>query len=130
MPGARCDVAVPEQGSLVDVGLKFRLAALVGDIPSPAHEMRDRSLRPVAVENFQPQAVRRQIVLHFDERHRGLPCQETKRGLVAVDTTSDEIMLAEVAHLHMQTGNRRARINEGRMTGLRIGRACDKRRDQ
>src|SRR5262249_10101841 len=53
MTGALGDVAVAEQGALVDVRIELGLALDVVDALRPAHEMGDRALRPIAVERFE-----------------------------------------------------------------------------
>jgi hypothetical protein len=68
MAGAFRDIAFLEQVALVDVRIEFALAVHVVDPLRPAHEMRHRALRAVAVKHLQPQSARRQVTLHRDKR--------------------------------------------------------------
>src|SRR5262249_54358477 len=63
MAGALGNIALLEQVALVRVRVEFTLALDVVDPLRPAHELRDRALRPVAIEHFEAKSARRQIAL-------------------------------------------------------------------
>src|SRR5262245_15814400 len=97
MAGAIGDIALLEQVALVHVGIEFALALHIVDSLRPAHELRDRALRPVAIEYFEAKAARRQIALDRGQRVGGRSRQQTTRMLVAVDSFTHEVVAAEIA---------------------------------
>ena len=86
--------------------------------------MRDRSLRPVAIEYFEPKPARREIALYRGERVRRRRRQQATRALVAVDLFADEIVAAEVAHVDDEPVDDGGGIDEARRDWrLRAARA-------
>src|SRR4051794_14180552 len=53
MAGSRRNVAEPEKLALVDRRIELGLAPHIGEVARPAHEMRDRARRPVAIEHLE-----------------------------------------------------------------------------
>ena len=80
MAGAIGDIAEPEQVAFVDVGIVLGLALDIGEVARPAHEMRDRAHRPVAIEHLEAKPARREIALHGGERRRGCAATSRQRG--------------------------------------------------
>jgi len=70
MTGAVGNIAFLEQLALVHVGVEVAFALDVVDPLRPAHELRDRALRPVAIEDFEAESARRQIALDRSQRVR------------------------------------------------------------
>src|SRR5262245_26170887 len=99
MAGAIGDIAVLEQVALVHIGVEFALALHIVDSLRPAHELRDRALRPVAIEYFEAKPLRRQIALDRGQRVGRRSRQEAARTLVAVDSFTHEVVAAEIAHV-------------------------------
>jgi hypothetical protein len=80
----------------------------------PAHEVRDRARRPVAVEHLEAETLRREIGLYAHQRLRRRPRQQAARGLVAVDARADEIIVAEVAHVDDQPRDHAGGVDKAR----------------
>src|SRR5262249_21966427 len=97
--GALGDVAQAEQIALVDIGIVLGPALRIGKVTRPAHEMRDRPGRPVAIEHLEAETTCSNLPLHPGECRRRLPRHETPRLFVAVDPPSDEIIDAEITHV-------------------------------
>ncbi len=148
MAGAGGEVAQPEQVALVEVGIELGLAFLVVNVLRPAHEMGDRARRPVAIEHLEAEPAGREVALDRGQRVRRRRRQQAARTLVAVDPGTDEVVVAEIAHVddqpvhhgggideargqrHLRTGGRRRRHEQrergggGEMHG-RIGHAME-----
>src|SRR5205823_10067768 len=77
----------------------------VPDVPRPAHEMRHRLCRPIAVEHLEAEPGRCKIALHLGERVRGLADEQADRPLIAIDAHTDEILLARITHLDDEAGH-------------------------
>ncbi len=126
MTGTLGDIALGEELTLVHVGvigfLRFRIFGRLG----PAQKMRHRAFRPVAVEDFQAQSARRQIVRDLGQGLRRLGRQQAEGLFIAVDRATDEIVAAEIAHLDHEARHHRRRIDKGRRAlPLRLGRQAD-----
>ena len=113
MAGARRDIAVAKQRALVDLRIELGLHLHVAEVARPAHEMRHRPLRPVAVEHLDGQPARLEIGHHLRQRRGGLPGQIADRLVVAVDRLADEIVRGGVARLDQQARRDGGRIDEG-----------------
>ena len=74
--------------------------------------MRHRARRPVAIEDLQPEALRREVLLHACERRRRRTRQQAARSLISVDAGADEIVFAEIAHVDDQPVDDRGGIHE------------------
>jgi hypothetical protein len=128
MAGAVRDIAEPEQVALVDVGIEIGLALHVLDVARPAHEVRHRALRPVAVEHLDGQPARFEIGDHQRQRRGGRPRQVTQRLLVAVDLGADEVVRGGIARIDKNAGRGGCGVDKAvrtrRVFALRLGR-CD-----
>jgi len=86
--------------------------------------MRDRALRTVAVEHFQPETARRKIARNRGERVGRRLREQAAWTLVAVDPLADEIVRAELAHVDCKPLDRGGGIYEARRR-LRVRRMSD-----
>ena len=62
MAGTRRNIAVAEQRALVDVGIELGLRRRIVEIVRPAHEIRHRARRPIAVEHLDHETVVRDVL--------------------------------------------------------------------
>ena len=115
------DIAVAEQRALVHVGIELGLHFLVFEIARPAHEIRHRSRRPVAVEHLDDETARSEIARHIGKRVGGRPRQQTMGRLIAVDRPADEIVRSGIAHLDDEPGHHGRGIDESGGALLRPG---------
>ena len=114
MAGARGDIAVAEQVALVDLRIVLGLASFIAQIARPAHEMRHRPHRPVAVERLDREPLRLEIARHLRPARPRPPGQIADRLLVAVDRPADEIVGAEIAQVDHEVGHHGGSIDEAR----------------
>jgi hypothetical protein len=84
--------------------------------------MRDGSRGPVTVECLQSEASRREIALHGGECHRGFSREQALAGLVPIDPSADEVIVAEITCVDLKSGDDLSGIDEARMTRV----LCDR----
>ena len=113
MAGPRGDIAVAKQRPLVDVGIKLRLAGGVVEIARPAHEIRYRARRAIAVERLDDEAIGRDVLRDPGKGRGGGLRQQAARRFVAVDRPADEIVRTGIAHLDDQPRHDGRGVDEG-----------------
>ncbi len=112
MSGMRCNVAVAEQRSFVDIRIELRLGCGIADVARPAHEVRHGPRRPIAIEHLDVQSAQTQLTRHVRQRGCRLPRQQAARRLVTVDRPAGEIMHACITDILLQAGHDRSCIDE------------------
>jgi len=110
MAGNRRDVNA-KQLRLVEVRIMRSLGALVGEVIRPAHEMRHRACRPVAVEHAQAQMAFAQRGVHPRQCLGGFALQPAARRLVAVDRRTDEVVAARIGDRLRDVGYQAADVD-------------------
>ena len=124
--GDRGDVFA-EQRLFVEIGIVARLGLLVLQVAGPAHEMRHRTRRPVAVEQLQAESFLAQRRFHALQGLGRRFAQETAGSQVAVDANSDEIIGAGIADVFGDIRDQRADVHQaglgecGRIGDYRCG---------
>src|SRR5580704_14940518 len=113
MAGLRGDIAVAKQGALVDVGIEFGLAGGVLEVARPAHEIRHRARRAVAIECLDMQAAGAEIARHLGQRRGGGLAEQTVWRFVAIDRPADKVMRTGIAHFDDQSRHDGRSIDEG-----------------
>src|SRR5580698_10164860 len=99
MPGSRGDIAIAKQSAFVDVGLKLGFTGSVADIARPAHEIRHRARRSIAIEYLDAQTAWRKIARHLGKRRGGRLREQAAWCLIALDRPADKIARAGIAHI-------------------------------
>jgi hypothetical protein len=128
MAGPARNIAISEQVAFVQTGIELGFVFDVGEVVCPAHEMRDRLCRPVAVEDLETKPARCEIAFDRGKCDSRRARQEASRRLIAVDPGADEIVAAEIAHLDHEPGHRSCGVNKS--GGLRRGSGRAEQRHQ
>lgn len=92
--------------------------------------MRNRARGPVAVKHLQAEPGRHKVALNIRERVGRSARQQADGMFVTVDTAADEIVCAEIAHVHRDAGNDIGHINKGWMTVLLRNRTAREKEDR
>src|SRR5262245_3940065 len=112
MTGALGDIAELEQVALVDLGIEFGLAPRVAEVARPAHEMGNRTDRPITVEHLEAEITAGEVALDTGERIGGAPRQQAAWLLVTRNPVADEIVGPEIAHVDHESRNHGGSIDE------------------
>ena len=99
------DVFLLEEYALVEVGVEVGLHLRGLQVGGPSYEVVDALLRTVGIVDFQAVALLHHVVAHCPECLGGLPCEQGRGLLVAVDALSHEIVGAVVANLQDGIGH-------------------------
>ncbi len=117
--GAGSDIAQLEQVLLRDIGIILRLGPLVLQVPAPAHEVIDRVLGAVGIEDLEPQAEWPQCGLDPGQCFR-CGCGQDRLGMpVAVDRLPDKVVRGGITQLDDQVGYGLVQVDKA----VRQGRA-------
>ena len=100
---------------LVELGIVGRLGAGVGGVIHPAHEMRHRPRRPVAIEDLQAHVAAAQRRLHTRQRVGRLLLQVATRRFIAIHRRADEVVVAEVLDVLRHVRHQCADIHHARI---------------
>lgn len=119
MAGAAGDEAESKEVGLVHVGIKFCLGDRIVGIFSPAGKVVDRTLRAVGVVNKEGMALRREGVRGGGEGLRRLKRADRARCGVAVDRTSDKVVISGITNVLADRGDEVFDVDE----------TCGKRRN-
>src|SRR5581483_5744598 len=111
MSRAYGDIAVEERG-FADFRIEDRFLSYVPAVGAPAQKMRDRPCWPVAVENFEPQSLRRHVAGDLRKRRCRLATQQTTRPFVTVDRPANDVIAAGVAHVDDKARHKSGGVDE------------------
>jgi len=102
---------VAEQFALVQRRIVRGLGALVVRVVRPAHEMRDRPRRAIAIVDAQAQVALAQVGIHPCQGLGGIALEPAAWRLVAIHRRADEVVAAPVGDLLGQVRHQAADVH-------------------